>query len=856
MTAEACRDCSLAGSEQRFRNLVQSSIQGIVIHRNDKVLLANQAMADMLGYDDPEELRQLNSIDEYVHPSDIARTRTYRSARLSGQKPPNDYEIRIVRRDRSSCWVNCRVMIVDWDENPAFQAVFFDITERKETEAALRESEARLATAQRIAHLGNWLRDYRTGTLEWSDEVFRIFGFEPKAFEPTKEIFSSAVHPDDREEDAAELQRAIETHTPYSIDHRIIRPDGEVRWVHQSGEIDYDQNGMPARTFGTIQDITERKLAEKQTLALIKEREHEAYTRQLAERERDEAMERLTEAIESISEGFAIWGADARLVMCNSKYLEVFRDLSDILVPGVHFERFLETAVDRGVYDPGELSVDEFIQSRLDEHCNPAGPFERRVGDDRWVRISKHRTDSGGVVGIWTDITERKEAEETIRDLAVKDALTGLVNRNGFQDCLADAIETAREIQSRVALLFLDLDRFKQVNDETGHPGGDALLKQVARRFVSLTRDSDIVARLGGDEFAIILTTTATIDTARQLAKRINDSLAQPFSIDGRDISSGTSIGISIFPDDDTNADGLIRKADMALYQAKNRGRGTYQLYDKRMHSAVRQTRALENELRSALLSHEFVLHYQPQFDITGVEVIGIEALLRWQHPDRGLLSPADFIDVAESSGLIVDIGKWVVAEACAQIKQWSGGGLPEVRVAVNLSARQFRSEDLVETIQAVLVDTGIDPRLLELEITESMVMHDIEQTTVRLSQLSQLGLDIAIDDFGTGYSSLAYLKQFPVQRLKIDRLFTGLLDAASQDTAIVDAIIRLGHSLGLKVTAEGVETSEQLAVLRNLGCDEVQGYFFVEPMQADALENWFEARPQPLSTELLDAMT
>ena len=605
----------------------------------------------------------------------------------------------------------------------------------------------------------------------------------------------------------------------------------------------------------SVRDITERKRDQEKTLALIAEKDREARTRQIAEKERDQAMGRLTEAIESISEGFAIWASDDRLVMCNSRYLEGFHELSDILKPGVHFEDFLRAAVERGVYDAGDRPIDDFIRERLKEHRNPDGAFERRLGDKRWLRISKRRTDSGGIVGIWTDITEGKKAEETIRDLALNDPLTGLANRNRFHQCLKEAIASAKRLDTHVALLFLDLDGFKRVNDEIGHPGGDALLKQVARRFTAPTRETDTVARLGGDEFAIIMTNTTGADASSLLAKRILDGMARPFSVNGQDVMSGTSIGISIYPDDDTEVDGLIRKADLALYQAKNLGRGTFQLYDEEMHSVVRRAREIETELRGALARNELVLHYQPQLDIAGSKVTGAEALVRWRHPDRGLLAPAEFIDVAEASGLIVQIGDWVLGEACAQSRRWSAAGLPALRIAVNISARQFRSDDLVETVRRVLNDTGVEPGLIELEITESMIMHDIEQTSERLARLTDLGLEIAIDDFGTGYSSLAYLKQFPVQRLKIDKSFVAMLEAESDDAAIVEAIIRLGHSLRLKITAEGVETSQQLATLRALGCDEVQGYYFAKPMPANEFSDWLSARRQPQKAEPSDAL-
>jgi len=779
-------------------------------------------------------------------------------ADLAAHRPFKNFEYPIEIGDGSvrHFRVNGRPVFSRKGEFVGYRGIGSEITEQIEALSKLRDSEAQLANAQRIAHVGNWMRDFRTDALEWSDEVFRIFGYPPKAFKPNVKFLLAAVHPDDLERKRTAQQAGVASGTLDTIDHRIVRPNGEVRWVHQEGEFELDEKGRPVRSVGTIQDITERKREEEKNLALIAEKDREAQIRRLAEQERDQAMERLTEAIESISEGFAIWASDDRLVMCNSRYLEGFQALSDILEPGVHFEDFLRAAIERGVYNPGDQPVEDFIRRRLEEHRNPEGAFERQVGENRWMRISKHRTESGGVVGIWTDITESKKAEETIRDLALNDSLTGLANRNRFHRRLTKAIAWARRHDSRVALLFLDLDKFKRVNDEIGHPGGDALLQQVSQRFSMLARETDTVARLGGDEFAIVMTNVTDVSAAGLFAKRILDNMAAPFFVNGDAVTSGTSIGISIYPDDDTDTDGLIRKADLALYQAKSMGRGIYQLYDEEMHARVRRARTIETELRTALTREEFVLHYQPQLDITGNEVVGAEALVRWQHPKRGLLSPAEFIDIAETSGLIVEIGKWVLGEACAQSNRWSAEGLPALRVAVNISARQFKSDELVETVRAVLDETGIEPSLLELEITESMVMHDVEEIAARLSQLSDLGLEISIDDFGTGYSSLAYLKRFPVQRLKIDQSFVGMLDAESEDAAIVEAIIRLGHSLRLNVTAEGVETGQQLSVLRNLGCDEVQGYFFSRPITAAAFSDYVLVRQRSEEAELSDALT
>ena len=491
------------------------------------------------------------------------------------------------------------------------------------------------------------------------------------------------------------------------------------------------------------------------------------------ERERERAEKHLADAIESVSEGFALWDSDDRLVLFNTNYLKVFQELADVLVTGVHFEDFIKAAVERGVYETNGESVQNFVAGRLAEHRDPTEAFERHVGGERWVRISKRRTESGGVVGIWTDITDKKRTEDEIRDLAMSDPLTGLANRNRFHSDFERALADAKRLNCRLALLFLDLDKFKRINDELGHPAGDALLEQVASRLLSAARESNTVARLGGDEFAIIMTHLGKADAPEPLASRIIEALSTPFDLAGQTVEIGTSIGISVYPDDDTNAEELVRKADSALYQAKSAGRGNFQLYDAVLHDKIRTENRIVRELRLAIDRNEFTLHYQPQIDISTNCIIGAEALIRWQHPERGLLSPAEFISVAESSDLIVEIGRVVLQMACKQAKHWQDEpAMPDFRVAVNISPRQFKSDDLVALVDATLNQTGLAAEWLELEITESTMMEDVEQVSETLSRLTKLGVCIAIDDFGTGYSSLAYLKRFPVRRLKIDQSF------------------------------------------------------------------------------------
>ncbi len=603
------------------------------------------------------------------------------------------------------------------------------------------------------------------------------------------------------------------------------------------------------RTRG-LEEVRARVEAASQDLAIQSETLGlEIESRVVAERERDEASATLRGAIESISEGFAIWDADDRLIMTNSKYLEMFSEVAEVLVPGVAFTDFLQAAVEGGVYDTEGQDMETFIVSRLAEHRHLGEPFERQIGNGRWLRISNRPTESGGVVGIWTDVTERRQAEETIREMALTDPLTGLANRRHFHDRLDHAVAIARRMHSRVAILFLDLDRLKAINDEYGHGAGDDLIKQVATRLSALLRASDTVARLGGDEFAVVMSSIDDIDAVRILAQRIIDSIAEPYEVDGQRIETSTSVGISIYPDDDEDTDELIRKADVALYQVKAEGRSAYNLYDGEMHAAARQQSQLENELRVALDEGQLLFYYQPQLDVSGREIIGGEALVRWQHPERGMLAPGYFIAAAESSGLVVEIGELALRCACRQARDWIAQGLPPTRVAVNISPRQFRSSRLVESVAEALRESGIPPHLLELEITESMMLDEIESTKDRLEGLHALGVDLTIDDFGAGYSCLAYLKHFPVQRLKIDKSFVDGVTEDADTAAIVEAVVRLGHSLRMQVLAEGIETSAQQARLQALGCDEVQGYFFGRPVPPETFAADLAARSELMAS-------
>jgi len=447
-----------------------------------------------------------------------------------------------------------------------------------------------------------------------------------------------------------------------------------------------------------------------------------------------------------------------------------------------------------------------------------------------------------GAIGATLDITERKRAEEQIKSLAYHDSLTGLPNRRLFQDRLSLAVAQAHRNTQRLAVLFLDLDRFKSVNDSLGHAAGDRLIQDVAERLRTCLREGDTVARLGGDEFTLLLPGVAQVVDAARVAEKVLDALRVPFLIEDRELLATASIGISLYPEDGRDADRLVKSADAAMYRAKQQGRDNYQLCAPALNATALERLALEGSLRHAVGQDELVLHYQPVLDLASGRVRAMEALLRWRHPELGLIPPADFIPLAEMTGLVIAFSPWVLRTACAQAREWQDAGHPGLGVAVNLSARQFQHHDLVGQVRRALEETKLEARFLELEISETSAMQGPEANVPTLRALKALGVRIAIDDFGTGCSSLSYLRRFPIDALKIDRSFTAEITRDPDDAAVANVVIALAHTLKLRVVAEGVETDDQLAFLTARRCDQAQGYLFGAP------------RPAQACTELLDA--
>ncbi|MBS1139373.1 MAG: diguanylate cyclase/phosphodiesterase with sensor(s) [Proteobacteria bacterium] len=470
----------------------------------------------------------------------------------------------------------------------------------------------------------------------------------------------------------------------------------------------------------------------------------------------------------------------------------------------------------------------------------------RKDGSTFPIMVLGSPSEIGGLpasVGTVLDISAQKLAEQRIRELADYDVLTGLPNRRLLRERFEQMLAAAEREASEIAVIFLDLDHFKRVNDSLGHSVGDELLCQVARRLDGVVRRIDTLARLGGDEFIFAMPGFHT-GAAAEVARRLVDVFSRPFEVAGHELTVTPSLGISIYPNDGGDLEALLRNADTAMYRAKEMGRNSFQFYSSEMNTTTLDRLLMESNLRRALVQNEFVLHYQPLVNLETGLIIGVEALIRWLHPELGLIMPDRFIHVAEETGLINPIGDWVLCEACRQAKAWCDDGVPPICMAVNVAPVQFRQAGFVEMVAGALATSGLDASRLELELTERTVMHDAEIHMGTLSALHRMGVELSLDDFGTGYSSLAYLKRFPVGKLKIDRSFVNDLETDPDDWAIASTIVSMGRSLRMTVLAEGVEKVEQLALLRKMGCDMAQGYYFSRPMSADGMADMLRLQP------------
>jgi diguanylate cyclase (GGDEF)-like protein/PAS domain S-box-containing protein len=567
-----------------------------------------------------------------------------------------------------------------------------------------------------------------------------------------------------------------------------------------------------------------------------------------AEQDRRESEERFRSMFEQAAVGITLTQLDGKFAQVNQRFASLLGYTPEELSQ-LNFQK---------VTHPDDLAVELPMLDRLlrgeSETYTMEKRYLRKDAETRWINVTVSiRRDADGAprqfIAVAEDISARKQVEEDLRSqqlraqyLASHDSLTGLPNRSLLHDRLNHAIAHAHRANRMVAVMFLDLDRFKLINDTLGHKSGDLLLQTMGGRLQEIMREGDTVARLGGDEFVILVEDLANEEEATNIAEKVLAQISVPAPLDGHQLVLSTSIGVSVYPKDSQNAHVLLKQADTAMYQAKETGGNGLRYFDPEMNSHVFQRLVIENGLRRALELDELALRYQPMVDLKTGRIVGMEALVRWNHPEKGLLGPDEFISVAEETGLIIELGECVLRKACKQQQEWHEHGLPGVRMAVNLSAKQFGPRNLVSRVRAVLDETGMDPSLLKLEITETGLMQDVARTQDALLELSAMGIELAIDDFGTGYSSLSYLKTLPIDTLKVDRSFVNDVAVDTDDAAIVSATIRLAHSLGLRVIAEGVETLTQLSFLALQRCDEGQGYYFSSPLAPGDMENLLRA--------------
>ncbi|MBL0207609.1 MAG: EAL domain-containing protein [Propionivibrio sp.] len=609
---------------------------------------------------------------------------------------------------------------------------------------------------------------------------------------------------------------------------------------------------IEAVSAGYEQDDSDRRLIENtmEVMATELEERNKTLRNELTERRQaeirlEQSLSLLRATLDATADGILAVDTEQRIESFNVNLMDMWRipphivetlrtqDVTSFMAeqlmsPGAFIDRVrhLEAQPDAESFDTLELNDGRVLEC----YSRP-----RRIGLQTVGRVWSFR-----------DITKRRQAESRLAYMANYDALTGLPNRNLLRERLDQAIKHVTRDGRSLALLFLDLDNFKAINDTLGHDVGDRVLQLVAQRLLVCLRACDTVGRLGGDEFTVIVDDMTSMDSIAALAQKIIDTLSLPFPLDGHELCCTVSVGITAYPNDSESLDGLMKNADSAMYRAKEQGRNTYRFFTEDMHKRAYERLLMENKLRGALSRREFVLHYQPQIDVKSGATVGIEALLRWNDSARGLVQPLEFIGVLEETGMIVDVGMWALEEACSFNKFLQKHDLPPIRVAVNISPRQFRQQDLIINIAQTLSRTGLSAEYLDLEITESTVADPLEAYNV-LERLSAMGVHLSIDDFGTGYSSLSYLKRFPINALKIDRSFVHDILTDNDDAAITAAIIALSRSLRLKVIAEGVETAAQLNCLKLYGCNEVQGYLFARPMPGDQLIEWLRASQRQL---------
>jgi diguanylate cyclase (GGDEF)-like protein/PAS domain S-box-containing protein len=811
-------DSASREDEKWLRPVVEHASDVISLLKADgRVSYVSPAIERVLGYR-PEE-RVGASAYELVHPDDLARVESQLHECLRAPDFPALTELRMRHKDGS--WRHVEATVTNRLDDPSVEAVVInwrDITKSKETEEALRESERRYATllanepalVYRCLNEPDWPMEFV------NDYALELTGYPPKDLLIGGNVrYGDLIVKEDRVRVRDEVKAALRERRRFKLRYAIRRSDGEVRHVEEYGQGVYGEDREVQALEGLVYDVTEQVRVEERL------------------RKAEERYRTLVERVPAVVYIQEIGSPDSAMYM--SPQIEALTGYTPEECKGpalrwamVHpDDRKRMQAEDERIGKPGEVFTTEYR-------------VVHRDGRTKWVRnesvmIEDEVSGTRYWQGFMIDITERMQVLELLQQQALHDPLTDLPNRILFTDRLRHALVRAERRQQPLAVMFMDLDNFKVINDSLGHETGDKLLVGASKRIRSVLRPEDTLARLGGDEFVFLLEDT-DLDGAVRIAGRILEKLRRPFSLRGRELFVTASIGITVGDGNGKRSADLLRDADLAMYRAKHSGKARYAIFEEAMNAQALERLELEHGLRRAVERNEFVVHYQPEVSLATRKIVGFEALVRWQHPEHGLLLPDQFVPLAEETGLIVPIGEAVLEEACRQAKEWqerrpSDGPV----VCINLSARQFREPGLTKSVARIIDETGLEPSSLFLEVTESTAMGDALATAAALEELQDLGVQTILDDFGTGYSSLSYLERFPVEYVKIDHSFVGGLGEYPGAKMLVSAIISLAHALGLKVIAEGVETEEQLERLRGMGCDLAQGHLFSEPLSAKA---------------------
>ncbi|OWW21348.1 hypothetical protein AYR66_19555 [Noviherbaspirillum denitrificans] len=814
----AARTDDLEQANRDFRATFERASVGIAhIGPDGRLLRVNETLCDIVGYG-KDELLSL-TFQDITHPDDIDADLALMHRVLAGEMSSYAIDKRFLHRSGEVVWSTLSVSLVrDSQGVPQyFISIVKSIDDRKRAEAELQKNKESLERAINATGLGMFDFYPQTGRAEWNTEMKRHFGLSANAA-TGYDVFVAGLHPDDR----ARIEKIVrEVMRPgasghYQTEYRTVGiEDGVERWIEARGRVYFDGKGMPVRFIGTTLDITAQKRVEE------------------ALRARERQLQLIVEANPI---GVARGTIDGRVLEANAAYLRILGANSEDVAAG-RLRWDVQTTAEHSMSDAKAIADAQAY--------GVSGLYEKELLRCDGTRVPVLITcavidQSRDLVAFVLDISERKRAEERIRQTSLHDPLTGLPNRGLLFECAARIFSGVRRAHKHTAVLYFDLDRFKPINDNYGHQVGDEVLKQVAKRLTETIRGADSVFRLGGDEFLILLSEIHDDAQAGDVARHLLWEISRAYYVHGLELTLSTSIGISVYPRDGQDLETLMSHADAALYRAKQVGRNGVQFYSEELAAKARQQSRIEEQLKSALSRSDFELHYQPVVDMHTAQLTGVEALLRWPNSHVG---PDLFVPIAEATGQIARLGEWVICEACRQHKEWCERGLPPIPIAVNVSAVQFRHDDFAEQFASLLEDEEVGMGALQVELTETALMENLDRAIDVLRRLQEMGIKISLDDFGTGYSSLNYLSRLPINKIKVDKSFVQRIEHDSASRAITEAVIALGRTLKLEVIAEGIESESALSYLRSHGCSHAQGYHVCKPLSGEVFEEWYRAR-------------